>query len=221
MTECNVCHFDICFLYVSSFFSPLLSSFLLNQYIFKFIYLFIFWLCWVFVAVHGLSLVAASGGYSSLWCVAFSLQWLLLLRSPGSRRPAFGSCGAQAQLLRSMWDLPGLGLKCVSPALAGGFLTTVPPGKSLNQYFLGHHLNFSLDFKNCIILVICLVFAFFITVFILTYHKLLQVKINLILVKWNNFVPIQHYVFFFLYCYCHIYYIYVCHKLNNTVLQFF
>ena len=30
-----------------------------------FIYLFIyFWLCWVFVAVHRLSLVAASGGYS-------------------------------------------------------------------------------------------------------------------------------------------------------------
>ena len=30
-----------------------------------------------------------------------------------------------------MWDLPGPGLGHVSPALAGGFLTTVPPGKSL------------------------------------------------------------------------------------------
>ena len=29
-----------------------------------------------------------------------------------------------------MWDLPGPGIKPVSPALAGGFLTTVPPGKS-------------------------------------------------------------------------------------------
>ena len=28
-----------------------------------------------------------------------------------------------------MWDLPGPGIKPVSPALAGGFLTTVPPGK--------------------------------------------------------------------------------------------
>ena len=28
-----------------------------------------------------------------------------------------------------MWDLPRLGLEPVSPALAGGFLTTVPPGK--------------------------------------------------------------------------------------------
>ena len=29
-----------------------------------------------------------------------------------------------------MWDLPGPGLEPVSPALAGGFLTTAPPGKS-------------------------------------------------------------------------------------------
>ena len=28
-----------------------------------------------------------------------------------------------------MWDLPRPGLEPVSPALAGGFLTTVPPGK--------------------------------------------------------------------------------------------
>ena len=50
---------------------------------FKFIYL--FWLCWVFVAARGLSLVAASRGYSSLRCTGFSLQWLLLLWSTGSR----------------------------------------------------------------------------------------------------------------------------------------
>ena len=29
-----------------------------------------------------------------------------------------------------MWDLPGPGIEPVSPALAGGFLTTAPPGKS-------------------------------------------------------------------------------------------
>ena len=29
-----------------------------------------------------------------------------------------------------MWALPGPGIEPVSPALAGGFLTTVPPGKS-------------------------------------------------------------------------------------------
>ena len=32
-------------------------------------------------------------------------------------------------LLRSMWDLPRPGLEPVSPALAGRFSTTVPPGK--------------------------------------------------------------------------------------------
>ena len=31
-----------------------------------------------------------------------------------------------------MWDLPRLGLEPVSPALAGGFLTTAPPGKPPN-----------------------------------------------------------------------------------------
>ena len=32
-----------------------------------------------------------------------------------------------------MWDLPGPGLKPVSPALAGGFLTTAPPEKPQNH----------------------------------------------------------------------------------------
>ena len=40
------------------------------------------------------------------------------------------NCGSRAQLLRGMWDLPRPGLEPVSPALAGGFLTTAPPGKS-------------------------------------------------------------------------------------------
>ena len=38
-----------------------------------------------------------------------------------------------------MWDLPRPGIKPVSPALAGRFLTTVPPGKSLEQtIFIWH-----------------------------------------------------------------------------------
>ena len=58
--------------------------------------LFYFWLHWVFVAVCGLSLVV-SWGYSSLQCLGFSSQWLLLLRSTGSRRAGFSSCGTRAQ----------------------------------------------------------------------------------------------------------------------------
>ena len=54
--------------------------------IYKFIYLFIyFWLCWVFVSVQGLSLVAASGGHSSSLCAGLSVSRPLLLRSTGSR----------------------------------------------------------------------------------------------------------------------------------------
>ena len=63
-------------------------------------YLFYFWLRWVFIAARGLSLVAASGGYSSMRCTGFSLRWLLLLRSTGSRHVGFSSCGSWAQ---SLW----------------------------------------------------------------------------------------------------------------------
>ena len=38
-------------------------------------------------------------------------------------------CGSRAQLLRGMWDLPRPGLEPVSPASAGRFSTTAPPGK--------------------------------------------------------------------------------------------
>ena len=74
--------------------------------LFLFIYLCIyFWLCWVFVAARGLSLVAVSGGYSSLRCAGFSLLWLLLLRSTGSRRAGFSSCGSRALECRLMWHM--------------------------------------------------------------------------------------------------------------------
>ena len=59
------------------------------------IYLFIFLLRWVFIAVHGLSVVVVNGVHSSLWCAGFSLWWLLSLWSTGSRRMGFSSCGTQ------------------------------------------------------------------------------------------------------------------------------
>ena len=112
------------------------------------VYFFFFRLHWVFVAACGLSLVAASRGYSLLWCAGFSLQWLFLLQRMGSRHAGFSSCGLRAlerrlcscgswaSLLRSMWDLPRPGIKPMSPALAGGFLTTGPPRKSLHVVYL-------------------------------------------------------------------------------------
>ena len=62
-------------------------------YIYKFIY---FRLRWVFIAACGHSLVAASGGYSLLRCVGFSLRWLFLLWSMGSRCAGLSSCGMWA-----------------------------------------------------------------------------------------------------------------------------
>ena len=47
------------------------------------------------------------------------------------------SCGSRAQLLRGMWDLARPGLEPVSPALAGRFSTTAPPGKP-NKVILNH-----------------------------------------------------------------------------------
>ena len=78
---------------------PQANYFFFCRFLKKFIYFYFiyFWLRWVFVAVCRFSLVAASGGYSSLRCAGFSLRWLLLLRSRGSRRAGFSSCGMWAQ----------------------------------------------------------------------------------------------------------------------------
>ena len=42
---------------------------------------------------------------------------------------ALNNCGAGAQLLHSMRDLPGSGIEPMSPALAGGFSTIEPTRK--------------------------------------------------------------------------------------------
>ena len=132
------------------FFQVHLFIFKINVFIYLFLFIY-FWLHWVFVAARGLSLVAVSRGCSSLRCTGFSLWWLLLLWSTGSRCTGFSSCGlralerrlsscgARAYFLRGMWDPPGPGLELMSPALAGGFVTTAPPGKSgrpLYSYFI-------------------------------------------------------------------------------------
>ena len=108
-----------------------------------FIYLFIyFWLRWVFVAVRGLSLVAASGGFSccgaralGAWASVVVARGLSSCDSQALER-RLSSCGTRAQLLRGMWDPPRPGIEPASPALAGGFLTTVPPVKSLGILIL-------------------------------------------------------------------------------------
>ena len=46
------------------------------------------------------------------------------------------NCGSRVQLLRGMWDPPRPGLEPMSPALAGRFSTTAPPGKPLEPILI-------------------------------------------------------------------------------------
>ena len=75
----------------------------LRNFFFNLFNLFYFWLCWVFIAVHGLSLVAVSGGYSSCGvrashCSGFSCCRAQALGARASVVAArgLGSCGSHA-----------------------------------------------------------------------------------------------------------------------------
>ena len=102
--------------------------FLINLFIY-------FWLCWIFIAVHRLSLFVASRGHFSSCsvlvsnCVGFSCCRAQALEHQ------LGSCGVQAQLPRGRWDLLRPGNEPMSPALASEFLTTGPLGKSIRLFF--------------------------------------------------------------------------------------
>ena len=88
-------HFQIVYLQFIEI--QLVYFYFLFYFLFKFILFIHFSLRWIFVAVSRLSVVAVSGGYSSLWCAGFSLRWLLLLWSTVSRCVGFSSCSARAQ----------------------------------------------------------------------------------------------------------------------------
>ena len=84
-----------------SFFKPALWArfppVLLSQdwgysWLFKPKMFFFFWQDWVFFAFRGFSLAVVSGVFSSLYCMGFSLRWLLLLWGTGSRHTGFSSC---------------------------------------------------------------------------------------------------------------------------------
>ena len=66
-----------------------------SQSLRKMQFIYLFWFCWVFVAALGFTLVV-SGGCSSLRCMGFSLQWLLLLWSTGAWAPWLRLAGSRA-----------------------------------------------------------------------------------------------------------------------------
>ena len=140
-----------------------MSPALAGRFFFFFVHVFIFYIfgCTGSLLLRaGFSLVAANGGCSSLQCASFLLggfsccrAWALgtwasvvvvrRLSSCGSQalERRLSSCGPQVYLPHGMWDLPRPGLEPVSPALAGGFLTTAPPGKSLYSTFIYFERN--------------------------------------------------------------------------------
>ena len=61
-----------------------------------------------------------------MFCFVLLLCWVFTAACRLSR------CGAEAELPQDKWDLPGPGIEPKSSALTGRFLTSGPPGKSLN-----------------------------------------------------------------------------------------
>ena len=98
-------------------------------------FLFCFVLFFLFTAVLGLHFCArafSSCGKRGPLFIAVRGPFTVMASLVAEHRlqtRRLSSCGSRAQLLRGMWDLPRPGLEPVSPALAGRFLTTAPPGK--------------------------------------------------------------------------------------------
>ena len=135
----------------------------------------------LFIAVHGPLTVAAS---------------LVAEHRLQTRR--LSSSGSRAQLLRGMWDLPRPGLQPVSPALAGRFSTTAPPGKP-NRALLNSKKNHrsthihdgndlrphNLFFSYCRLL-------YFVSQFILLIWFTKSDNMNRHRIKWSSLSTVSH-----------------------------
>ena len=106
------------------------------------IYLFL-WLCWLFVAVHGLSLVSQSWGYS---LVAVHRPHVALV----SLVVEHGLWGAWVTVVmaRGHVNLPGAGITPMSSALAGRFLITETTREALHLCPFNYSLYIS-PFRSC------------------------------------------------------------------------
>ena len=93
------------------------------------------------MAVLDLRFCARAFSGCSKWGPLFiAVCWLLIIAASlvaehRLQTCRLSNCGSRAQLPRGMWDLPRPGLQPVSPALAGRFSTTAPPGKPLTDNF--------------------------------------------------------------------------------------
>ena len=91
---------------------------------------------YLFMAVLGLRFCAralSSRGKRGPLCIAVHGPLTIAASLVAEHRlqtRRLSSCGSRAQPLHGTWDPPGPGHEPASPPLAGGFSTTVPPGKS-------------------------------------------------------------------------------------------
>ena len=105
------------------------------------------------VATRGISLLAVSRGYYSLWWMGFSLQRLLQSfvvehRLQGAQSSGVVACGlssfrawALECRLHCVCYLPRAGIETMSPESADAFLTTGPPGEFQHFIFWMHNLH--------------------------------------------------------------------------------
>ena len=113
----------------------LIKALLLYLSIYLSIYLFIYLFIYLYLAVLGLRFCvrafSSCGKREPLFIAVHGPLTVVasFVAEHGLQMHRLSSCGSRAQLLRGMWDLPGPGLEPVSPALAGRFSTTAPPGK--------------------------------------------------------------------------------------------
>ena len=89
------------------------SSFVFLRFLFLGFYLFIYWLCWVFLAAGVFSSVEIRG-----YCLVV-IRGLFNVVGAQALLHRLGSRGTWAWLLYCMWDLPRPGIESVAPALAG------------------------------------------------------------------------------------------------------
>ena len=82
------------------------------------------------LAEVGFSLAATSRGYSLVRAQASHCGGLSPCRAWALGPGGIRVCAAGAQVLPSIWKVPEPGVGPVSPALAGGFFSTEPPGMS-------------------------------------------------------------------------------------------
>ena len=105
-----------------------------------FIYLFLFWLCWVFLSVREPSPVVASGGHSSSRCTGLSLSWPLLLRSTGSRRTGSVVVAHRPSCSAACGILPDQGSNLCPPHRQADSQPLRHQGSPRAMFYLAFHL---------------------------------------------------------------------------------